>query len=33
MTSDCISVPVADASGLVVGVGDLEGNPTWFATK
>jgi hypothetical protein len=33
MTSDCISVPVADASGLVVGIGDLEGNPTWFATK
>ncbi len=33
MTSDCVSVPVADASGLVVGVGDLEGNPTWFATK
>jgi hypothetical protein len=32
-TSDCISVPVADASGLAVGVGGLVGNPTWFAAK
>jgi hypothetical protein len=31
--SACISVPVADASGLLVGVGGLEGNSTWFATK